>query len=105
MPKRVGRDLTIGTVFTLALLILALTVMAVGGESRLFVAKSSYGVIFANVDGLRVGSPVKMAISPNTSPGSIRVPAVRERTNRMLAPPGAQVRSTRASAAGRPSGR
>ena len=35
--------------------------MAVGGESRLFVQKSYYSVIFPNAEGLRVGSPVKMA--------------------------------------------
>jgi len=61
MAKRRVRDLSVGVMFALALIILALTIMAVGGESRLFVQKSYYSVIFPNAEGLRVGSPVKMA--------------------------------------------
>jgi phospholipid/cholesterol/gamma-HCH transport system substrate-binding protein len=61
MAKRRSRDLSVGVLFALALLILALTIMAVGGESRLFVQKVQYFVVFPNTDGLRRGSPVKMA--------------------------------------------
>jgi phospholipid/cholesterol/gamma-HCH transport system substrate-binding protein len=61
MAKRRVRDISVGAMFALALIILALTIMAVGGESRLFVQKSYYPVIFPNAEGLRVGSPVKMA--------------------------------------------
>ena len=61
MAKRRARDLTVGVVFALALIILALTIMAVGGESRLFVQKARYRTVFTNTDGLRAGSPVKMA--------------------------------------------
>jgi len=61
MAKRRARDLTVGVLFALALIILALTVMAVGGESRLFVRKSYYSVIFPTAEGLRAGSPVKMS--------------------------------------------
>jgi phospholipid/cholesterol/gamma-HCH transport system substrate-binding protein len=61
MAKRRTRDLTVGVLFALALLILALTVMTVGGDSRLFVRKAYYYVVFPNTEGLRVGSPVKMS--------------------------------------------
>jgi len=61
MAKRRARDLTVGVLFALALIILALTIMAVGGESRLFVRKAHYSVIFPTAEGLRAGSPVKMA--------------------------------------------
>jgi phospholipid/cholesterol/gamma-HCH transport system substrate-binding protein len=61
MPNRRTRDLTVGVVFALALIILSLVIMAVGGESRLFVQKTYYRVVFPNTDGLRAGSPVKMA--------------------------------------------
>jgi phospholipid/cholesterol/gamma-HCH transport system substrate-binding protein len=61
MAKSRVRDLSVGAMFALALIIIALTIMAVGSESRLFVQKSHYSVIFPNAEGLRVGSPVKMA--------------------------------------------
>jgi phospholipid/cholesterol/gamma-HCH transport system substrate-binding protein len=61
MARRRGSDLTVGAVFALALIIVAIAVMAVGGESRLFVSKASYRVVFPNVTGLVVGSPVKMS--------------------------------------------
>jgi len=61
MARRRARDLTVGVLFALALIILALTIMAVGGESRLFVRKAYYSVIFPTAEGLRAGSPVKMA--------------------------------------------
>jgi len=48
-------------VFALALIILAITIMAVGQESRLFSPKIRFRAVFPNTDGLSVGSPVKMA--------------------------------------------
>jgi phospholipid/cholesterol/gamma-HCH transport system substrate-binding protein len=60
MPKRAGRDLAVGVVFSLALVILAASIMAVGEGSRLFAEKNHYRVLFQNADGLVVGSPVKM---------------------------------------------
>jgi phospholipid/cholesterol/gamma-HCH transport system substrate-binding protein len=61
MAKRRVRDLSVGTLFALALIIVAFAVMAVGGESRLFGTKARYQVVFPNADGLVRGSPVKMA--------------------------------------------
>ena len=61
MSKRRSRDVTIGAIFALALIILAITVMAVGEESRLLGKKSAFLVVFPSTDGLGVGSPVKMA--------------------------------------------
>jgi phospholipid/cholesterol/gamma-HCH transport system substrate-binding protein len=51
----------VGSVAALALLILALGIMSVGGESDLFARTVRYRVIFPTTDGLRVGSPVKLA--------------------------------------------
>jgi phospholipid/cholesterol/gamma-HCH transport system substrate-binding protein len=56
-----ARDLAVGAVFSLALVILAATIMAVGEGSKLFADKASYSVIFVNADGLVQGSPVKMS--------------------------------------------
>lgn len=61
MPRRGAKDFTVGALFALALIVLAVTIMAVGGESRLFAAKATYSVIFPDATGLTVGSPVKMA--------------------------------------------
>ena len=61
MPRRPARDLSVGVVSALALVILALAIMAVGGQSRMFSRKAQYRVIFHNTDGLRTGSPVRMA--------------------------------------------
>ncbi len=61
MPKRKARDLSVGALATLALLVLAFTVMSVGGQSRLFSSKAHYRTVFPNTEGLRVGSPVKIA--------------------------------------------
>lgn len=61
MARSGSRDLAVGAMFVLALIVLAVTIMAVGEGSRLFVAKVEYRVVFPNVDGLTAGSPVKMA--------------------------------------------
>lgn len=61
MPKSRGRDTTVGAFAALALIVLAVAIMAVGGQSRLFARKAHYRTIFNSSDGLVVGSPVKMA--------------------------------------------
>lgn len=47
--------------FALGLLVVALAVMAVGGEAGWLFRKTHYYVAFPNADGLLVGAPVKMA--------------------------------------------
>jgi phospholipid/cholesterol/gamma-HCH transport system substrate-binding protein len=61
MPRREGKALPVGAFVALALLVLAVGIMAVGGESRVFSRKAHYRASFKNVEGLRIGSPVKMA--------------------------------------------
>lgn len=61
MPRPRSSDVTVGVVFAVALGILAVAVMAVGQESRLFGAKVRYRVVFVSAEGLAVGSPVQMA--------------------------------------------
>jgi phospholipid/cholesterol/gamma-HCH transport system substrate-binding protein len=60
MPRATSREATVGAFLALALIVLAVGIMAVGGESRLFSRKASYRVVFPSTDGLIVGSPVKM---------------------------------------------
>jgi phospholipid/cholesterol/gamma-HCH transport system substrate-binding protein len=60
MPRATTREATVGAFLALALIVLAVGIMAVGGESRLFSRKASYRVVFPATDGLIVGSPVKM---------------------------------------------
>ena len=72
--RRRGRDVTVGAMFALALLVLALTVMAVGEESRLFTKKAGYRAIFPSTDGLTIGSPVKMAGVKVGTVSRIRLP-------------------------------
>ncbi len=60
MPRTKGREATVGAFLVLALIVLAVGIMAVGGESQLFSRKASYRVVFPSTDGLIVGSPVKM---------------------------------------------
>lgn len=61
MARRPARDLTVGVVISLAILVLAVAIMTVGEESQLFAAKTRYNVVFPSADGLRIGSPVRMA--------------------------------------------
>jgi phospholipid/cholesterol/gamma-HCH transport system substrate-binding protein len=61
MSKRPMRDLSVGALAALALLVLGVTIMSVGGQSRLFSSKAHFRVVFPNTEGLRVGSPVKIA--------------------------------------------
>ena len=61
MARRPARDLSVGVVVALALLILAVAIMSVGEDSQLFANRTLYKVVFPNADGLRIGSPVRMA--------------------------------------------
>jgi len=60
MPKRGGRDAMVGTFATLALIVLAIAIMTIGGQSHLS-RGTEYRVVFPQVEGLREGSPVKLA--------------------------------------------
>lgn len=70
MPKASGREATVGAFLVMSLIVLAVGVLAVGGQSKLFARKSTYRAVFASTDGLIVGSPVKM--------GGVQVGAVTE---------------------------
>jgi phospholipid/cholesterol/gamma-HCH transport system substrate-binding protein len=61
MARRPARDLTVGGIFALALIVLALAVMAVGSESGLWFERAHYHVVFPDATGLLVGAPVRMA--------------------------------------------
>lgn len=61
MARRSSREFMVGTFVAMGLIILSVGVMSVGGESGLFTATTTYRVLFDDTDGLRVGSPVKMA--------------------------------------------
>ena len=60
MARRQSRDLAVGTVFALALVILALAVMTVGGELPGLSKRVGYTVIFPQTEGLLLGAPVRM---------------------------------------------
>jgi phospholipid/cholesterol/gamma-HCH transport system substrate-binding protein len=68
------RDVTIGTVFALALIVLALAVMVVGGESGLWFEGVPYQVVFPDATGLLVGAPVRMAGVQIGTVSGIRLP-------------------------------
>ena len=57
MARRPAQDVTVGAVFALALIILALAVMVVGGDSGLFFKQVRYSVVFDHASGLLVGAP------------------------------------------------
>jgi phospholipid/cholesterol/gamma-HCH transport system substrate-binding protein len=61
MAKRPVRDLTVGAVFALALIIFALAVMVVGGESGLWFKRDHFYIQFPDATGLMIGAPVRMA--------------------------------------------
>jgi phospholipid/cholesterol/gamma-HCH transport system substrate-binding protein len=61
MADRRASNLAVGSMVSLALAVVAVAVMAVGGESRLFANKTPYVLTFRSVEGLVVGSPAKMA--------------------------------------------
>ncbi|MDH3283154.1 MAG: MlaD family protein [Acidobacteriota bacterium] len=55
------QQLSVGLVVLLSLVIFAGTILIIGQETRLFVAKNTYRTNFTDASGLRVGSPVTMA--------------------------------------------
>ena len=61
MARRPAHDATVGAVFALGLIVFALAVMVVGGESGLWFKQSRYSVVFPHASGLLVGAPVRMA--------------------------------------------
>ena len=74
MPRHGARDLTVGAVVVLGLLMLAVGIMAVGEGTHLFSGKIQYKVVFPNTDGLKVGSPVSMTGVDLGSVTGIRLP-------------------------------
>lgn len=54
-------ELRVGVFVTLALIVGSGVVFALGNQSSLFARRTSYHAVFANVDGLRPGAPVRMA--------------------------------------------
>ncbi|HZE89722.1 MAG TPA: MlaD family protein [Verrucomicrobiae bacterium] len=60
VPKRAGRDLSVGVVLTLAALIFGVGLFAIGSESRLWSRKVTYRIRVPNTNGLQVGSPVRL---------------------------------------------
>jgi len=59
--KKPSRDVAIGAMFALGLIILAVVVMALGDGSNLFRNQVRYLVVFPTVEGMGIGSPVKMS--------------------------------------------
>ena len=59
--KKPSRDVAVGAMFALALIILAMTVMILGDGSNLFRSQVHYFVVFPSVEGMGEGSPVKMS--------------------------------------------
>ena len=61
MPRRPSQEVTVGALFALGLVIFALAVMVVGGESGLWFEQTRYSVVFPHASGLLVGAPVRMS--------------------------------------------
>ena len=61
MARDRGKDLSVGALFALALIIMAFTLMSVGGDSRFFSDRTEFKVVFSNTTGLSEGSPVQMS--------------------------------------------
>ena len=61
MANARSSSVAVGAMFILGLLVISVTIMAVGQDSRLFSQKAKFMVIFPTTDGLMVGSPVKIA--------------------------------------------
>jgi phospholipid/cholesterol/gamma-HCH transport system substrate-binding protein len=74
MAGRPVRDFTIGSLFALALVVVALGVMVVGGESGLFLERAEYTVVFPDATGLLRGAPVRMAGVEVGTVADIRLP-------------------------------
>lgn len=60
MAKGIGKEVSVGIVVTIALLIFVVGIMSVGEESRFFARKVKYNISFPDSSGLRKGSPVNL---------------------------------------------
>lgn len=76
MPERGTRprNLALGAFTILALLVLAIGIMAVGGERGVLSGRAGYLVVFSATPGLIVGSPVQMSGVQIGSVSGIRLP-------------------------------
>ncbi len=74
MAKYRSRDLAVGGFAALALIVLAVGIMAVGGESRIFSRKVAFRAVFSSVDGVILGSPVKISGVTVGTVSGIRLP-------------------------------
>ena len=54
------KEISVGIVVSIGIVIFAVTIMAISKESRLFVAKVRYWTVFDNTSGLTLGSPVRL---------------------------------------------
>ena len=70
MPRVGTREATVGSFVALGLIVFAVGILAVGGESRLLSRQSGYRAVFPSTDGLIEGSPVKM--------GGVQIGTVRD---------------------------
>lgn len=59
--KRRLQEFGVGLVVVAGLVLLAMAILAIGRENRLFVSRVSYQTVVRDASGLRVGSPVTMA--------------------------------------------
>jgi len=60
MARKWARELTVGAVISVGLIVFAIAVLAITEESRLFYPKVSYWTRFDNTSGLARGSPVRL---------------------------------------------
>ncbi len=61
MTKGLAKEISVGIVVTIALLIFVIGIMSVGEESRFFARKVYYHINFPDSTGLRKGSPVSLS--------------------------------------------
>jgi len=73
-PGSAPRNLALGAFAMLALLVLAIGIMAVGGEHGVLSGRAAYQVVFPATQGLIVGSPVHMSGVQIGSVSGIRLP-------------------------------
>ncbi|MCA9610143.1 MAG: MCE family protein, partial [Myxococcales bacterium] len=59
--KEGSSELRVGIFVTLTLIVGGILVFVIGGQSSLFATHKSYETVFESVDGLRSGSPVRVA--------------------------------------------
>ena len=57
---KVTKEISVGIVVSIGIVIFAVTIMAISKESRLFVAKVQFWTVFDNTSGLTLGSPVRL---------------------------------------------